>query len=244
MPPVIEMKGIVKDYVVGTIAVHAVQGVDLTIEAGEFVAIMGASGSGKSTLMNVIGCLDQASSGIYRIDGIDVQALSNNQLADIRNTRIGFVFQSFNLLARMSALENVEIPMMYNRNEHIKDMKERAAASLDKVGLGDRAHHEPHQLSGGQQQRVAIARALVNNPSLLLADEPTGALDTHTSLEVMALFQKLNDLGITVVLVTHEPDIAQHAKRVVRMQDGVIKEDHPVEHRMIADPKLLEGGAE
>jgi putative ABC transport system ATP-binding protein len=236
---VIEMRGVVKNYQVGTILVPAVRGVDLTVKEKEFVAIMGASGSGKSTLMNLIGCLDVPTSGEYFLDGLEIGKQTGNTLADIRNTKIGFVFQTFNLLSRMSALENVEVPMLYNRNERIRNLKERAEECLVSVGLQDRMHHQPHQLSGGQQQRVAIARALVNKPAILLADEPTGALDTATSIEVMALFQQLNDSGITIVLVTHEPDISLHARRIVRMQDGRVILDEPVANRVIADPSLL-----
>jgi putative ABC transport system ATP-binding protein len=239
MENVIEMRAVSKNYQLGSIVVQAVRSVDLTVARGEFLAIMGASGSGKSTLMNLIGCLDLPSSGEYNLDDQPILNLGGNSLADIRNTKIGFVFQTFNLLSRMSALENVMTPMLYNRRDKIRDLHQRAVESLTAVGLTDRMHHQPHQLSGGQQQRVAIARALVNKPSIILADEPTGALDTATSVEVMALFQMLNDQGITVVLVTHENDIAQHAKRIVRMQDGRIVEDRPVTGRLIADRALL-----
>jgi putative ABC transport system ATP-binding protein len=198
--------------------------VSVHVTKGEFVAIMGASGSGKSTFMNILGCLDKPTKGSYLLEGIDVGKLSRDQLAAIRNKRIGFVFQGFNLLSRTSALENVELPMFYSTVSN-KIRKSKAIEALDKVGLGDRIHHYPNQLSGGQQQRVAIARALVNDPSIILADEPTGNLDSHTSVEVMGVFQQLNDHGITIILVTHEPDIAQFAKRHIVFRDGKIKSD-------------------
>ena len=231
MNTVIETRGITKTYQMGDVAVHALRGVDLTVESSEFLAIMGASGSGKSTLMNVLGCLDQPTSGDYYLDGIDVHELSRDQYADIRNQKIGFVFQVFNLLPRTSALENVELPLVYDRTGRIKNPKKQAIEALERVGLGDRSDHEPNQLSGGEQQRVAIARALVNQPAILLADEPTGNLDSRTSIEVLSVFQELNNQGITVVLVTHERDIAEYAKRVVQMRDGVIVQERHVEDR-------------
>jgi putative ABC transport system ATP-binding protein len=220
----IEAQGLTKTYAMGDSIVHALRGVSLEIEAGEFVAIMGASGSGKSTLMNILGCLDQPSSGHYRLAGEAVEAMDADQLASIRNRRIGFVFQQFNLLPRTSALENVELPMLY-ANVPAAERRRRARESLDKVGLGARAAHSPAELSGGQQQRVAIARALVNQPQLILADEPTGALDSHTSEDIMRLLAGLNAQGMTVVLVTHEPDIADWARRRLVFKDGAIVED-------------------
>jgi len=205
--------------------VHALQGLDFTIQSGEYVAIMGASGSGKSTLLNIIGCLDYPTEGTYILDGVQVDELDRNELADIRNEKIGFVFQKFNLLARTSALENVELPLLYNRSGTMKDSRQRAVEALEKVGLGDRLNHEPNQLSGGQQQRVAIARALVNQPAILLADEPTGNLDSKTSVEVMNIFNELHRQGITVVMVTHEDDIAAYAKRTIRLMDGKVVSD-------------------
>ena len=219
--------------------VHAVRGVTLDIYPGEFVAIMGASGSGKSTMMNTIGCLDRPSSGHYYLDDVQVGELSRDELADLRNSKLGFVFQGFNLLARTSARENVELPLLYCRPPlHASEQHERAMAALDMVGLAERADHYPNQLSGGQQQRVAIARALVNEPRVLLADEPTGNLDTHTSIEVMGVFQALNDQGITVIMVTHELDIANFAKRKVVMRDGLIRTDEPVANRSDAEKAL------
>jgi putative ABC transport system ATP-binding protein len=217
-----------RTFAMGDTAVHALRGVSLTIARGEFVAIMGSSGSGKSTLMNLLGCLDQPSSGSYFLDGVHVSRLNRRQLADIRNQKIGFVFQGFNLLPRTSALENVELPLLYDRSGRIADPRREALTVLEQVGLGDRVHHEPARLSGGQQQRVAIARALVNRPAILLADEPTGNLDTRTSVEVMAVFQQLNAQGITILLVTHEPDIACYAKRVIELRDGVILRDEAI----------------
>ena len=239
MKAVIKLADIRKTYHTGEVDVHAVRGVSLEIHAGEFVAIMGASGSGKSTLMNMIGCLDPASGGHYELDGIDVSTLNRDALADIRNQKIGFVFQGFNLLSRTSALENVEMPMLYN-HRHIpaREQRERAEGALELVGLAQRAGHYPNQLSGGQQQRVAIARALVNQPSLLLADEPTGNLDTQTSIEIMGVFQKLNDQGITIVMVTHELDIAHYTKRTVVLRDGRIVTDSAVKERLNADTEL------
>ncbi len=213
-----------KDYVLGDTVVHALAGVTLSIDSGEFVAVMGPSGSGKSTFMNLVGCLDRPTSGEYRLAGDDIAQLNADQLAAIRNGRIGFVFQQFNLLARTSALENVELPLVYS-GVAPKERKRRAAASLVRVGLGSRAEHHPSQLSGGQQQRVAIARALVNEPSLILADEPTGALDSGTSAEIMALLQDLNRQGMTIIVVTHEHDIAAYASRLISFRDGRVRSD-------------------
>jgi len=239
MNTVIQLQEIHKTYHTGEVDVHAVRGVTLDIAQGEFVALMGASGSGKSTMMNIIGCLDRPTKGKYSLDGIDVSQLNRDELADIRNQKIGFVFQGFNLLARTSALENVELPMLYTRQRLSgTSQRERALKALDTVGLADRADHKPNQLSGGQQQRVAIARALSNEPSLLLADEPTGNLDTHTSIEIMGVFQKLNDLGMTIVMVTHELDIAQYTKRMVVMRDGKVVGDTPVANRLNATNEL------
>ena len=226
MSAVIDIRNLVKVYRLGEVDVRALDGVDLSIGGGEFVAIMGPSGSGKSTLMNILGCLDRPTTGTYVLDGSDVSRLSRDQRAIIRNRKIGFVFQSFNLLARTSALENVELPLLYgdvplSRTER----RDAARAALQRVGLADREGNHPSQLSGGQQQRVAIARALVTNPAILLADEPTGNLDSRTSLEIMGIFQELNDDGKTVVLITHEQDIAQHAKRIVHVKDGKILSD-------------------
>ena len=220
----IEARELTKTYVMGAQTVHALRGVSLTVEAGEFVAIMGASGSGKSTLMNILGCLDQPSSGIYRLAGEEVEVMAPDQLAGIRNRRIGFVFQQFNLLPRTSALENVELPMVY-AGVSPQQRRQRAQAALQRVGLGERGDHTPSELSGGQQQRVAIARALVIQPALILADEPTGALDTQTSNEIMRLLTELNDQGMTVVIVTHEADIAAWAQRRLVFRDGQIVED-------------------
>ncbi|WP_457653363.1 ABC transporter ATP-binding protein [Rhodocaloribacter sp.] len=235
---VIHVEGVTKVYTMGKTRVHALRGIDLSIERGEMLAIMGASGSGKSTLMNIIGCLDYPTTGTYDLDGIRVEGLTKNQLADIRNRKIGFVFQGFNLLARTSALENVELPLLYDRSGRKLRTKEMARAALERVGLGDRLDHEPSELSGGQQQRVAIARALVANPSILLADEPTGNLDSRTSVEVLALFQELNEQGITILLVTHEHDIAQYTKRIVELRDGHVIRDHPVADRRLAAEDL------
>lgn len=222
---VITVRDIRKTYQMGKTKVHALQGVDFTVMQGELVAIMGASGSGKSTLMNIIGGLDYPSAGSYFLDDIEVNKLNKNDLADIRNQKIGFVFQGFNLLARTSALENTELPLLYDRSNRIKKHREAAQRSLERVGLGDRVHHHPNELSGGQQQRVAIARALVTNPSLVLADEPTGNLDSKTTVEVMKLFQELNDEGVTIILVTHEDEVARYAKRIVELRDGQIIRD-------------------
>lgn len=224
--PIVDLRDLTRTYQTGEFAVHAVRGVSLQIQRGDFVAIMGASGSGKSTLMNTLGCLDQPTSGDYVLDGISVAHLDRKRLADLRNRKLGFVFQSFNLLSRTSALDNVELPMLYSvpMISH-RDRKQRASQALVRVGLGKRQGHFPSQLSGGQQQRVAIARALVNEPELLLADEPTGNLDTRTSIEIMGVFQELNNTGITVIMVTHELDIAAYCRRVVVMRDGRIISD-------------------
>jgi putative ABC transport system ATP-binding protein len=221
---VIDVQHLTKTYQLGEVEVHALRGVSLSIHHGEFVAIMGASGSGKSTFMNILGCLDKPTKGQYTLDQIDVGSMSRDALAQIRNHKIGFVFQGFNLLSRTSAIENVELPLLYGETPG-KIRKEKAIAALERVGLGDRVHHYPNQLSGGQQQRVAIARALVNDPSIILADEPTGNLDSRTSVEVMDIFQQLNDNGITVLLITHEPDIADFAKRQIVFRDGKVKAD-------------------
>ena len=220
----IQIEHLARTYMLGDIEVHALRGVSVDVRRGEFVAIMGASGSGKSTFMNILGCLDKPSKGKYILDGIDVSGLTRDELARIRNNKLGFVFQGFNLLSRTSAIENVELPLLYG-TASIKDREARAIKALNMVGLGDRVHHYPNQLSGGQQQRVAIARALVNDPSIVLADEPTGNLDSRTSVEVMGIFQDLNEKGITIILVTHEPDIAQFAKRHIIFRDGRIKSD-------------------
>jgi putative ABC transport system ATP-binding protein len=239
MAPIVRLEEFQRTYRNGSLEVHAVRGVSLDIHPGEFVAVMGASGSGKSTMMNAIGCLDRPTSGRYLLDSVDTGELGRDELADLRNRKLGFVFQGFNLLPRTSALENVELPILYSRPAvPVREQKRRALAALEMVGLADRADHYPNQLSGGQQQRVAIARALVNQPRLLLADEPTGNLDTRTSIEVMGVFQKLNDQGITVVMVTHELDIASFAKRKVVMRDGVIRTDELVAQRLHAAEAL------
>jgi putative ABC transport system ATP-binding protein len=225
----IHIVGVAKVYRLGAIEVSALQGVSLTINAGELVAIMGPSGSGKSTLMNILGCLDVPTSGSYRLDGEEVGRLKDDQLAQVRSRKIGFVFQQFNLLARTPAIEQVELPMVYAGVAGVRDRRARAMAALEAVGLTDRARHRPTELSGGQQQRVAIARALVNEPSIILADEPTGALDTRTSGEIMAIFQRLNrERGLTVIFVTHEAEIAFHTRRIIHLRDGLITSDEPV----------------
>ncbi|MGZ4816152.1 MAG: ABC transporter ATP-binding protein [Terriglobales bacterium] len=233
--PVIRAEDVHKYYELGETRVHALRGINVEVGRGEFVAVMGASGSGKSTFMNILGCLDKPSSGRYLLEGTDVSKLTKKELALIRNRRIGFVFQGFNLLARTTALENTELPTLYARVNK-QEREKRAKEALELVGLGDRMDHFPSQLSGGQQQRVAIARALVNKPSILLADEPTGNLDSRTSVEIMDIFQQLNDQGLTVVLVTHEPDIAQFAKRELVFRDGKIRKDALIEGR----PKAAE----
>jgi putative ABC transport system ATP-binding protein len=239
--PVIKLAEIHKVYHTGEVDVHAVRGISLEVFPGEFVALMGASGSGKSTLMNMIGALDRPTGGNYLLDGTDVSTLDRDALADVRNEKIGFVFQGFNLLSRTSALENVEMPMLYNRHRiPSHEQRDRALRALELVGLSQRADHHPNQLSGGQQQRVAIARALVNRPALLLADEPTGNLDSQTSIEVMGVFQKLNDQGITIVMVTHELDVARFTKRMVILRDGKIVTDELVQNRSFAEKELLQ----
>ena len=225
MASVIEIKDLVKDYKLGEVPVHVLKGISFQIERGDFVSIMGPSGSGKSTLMNILGCLDKPTAGAYRLDGIEVGVLGRDQLAEIRGQKIGFVFQQFNLLARTSALENVELPLLYTHTP-ARERRERALAALHSVGLRSREDHHPSQLSGGQQQRVAIARSLVNNPRIILADEPTGALDTRTSVEIMSIFQRLNrEAGITMIVVTHEPDIAAYAGRNLHFRDGRLQKD-------------------
>ena len=225
--PLIEIRKLSKVYGTGEIAVHALREVDLKVGRGEFLAVMGPSGSGKSTLMNILGCLDRPTGGAYVLAGEDVSKLSKDRLAGVRNRQIGFVFQSYNLLPRLPAVKNVMLPLLYNGHDHLSDQEchERAVAALESVGLGDRAHHRPNEMSGGQQQRVAIARALINNPSLILADEPTGNLDTTSSEEILELLHKLHDRGATIVMVTHEPGIAEHAGRVVVLVDGQISSD-------------------
>jgi putative ABC transport system ATP-binding protein len=235
---IIEIRSLRKDYHIGEVTVHALRSVDLKIEDGEFVAIMGASGSGKSTMLNILGCLDKPSSGDYFLDSVDINALNKDALAKLRNKKLGFVFQSYNLLARTTALENVELPLFYNSKVRSKERKERALHALEAVGLADRMHHMPNQLSGGQQQRVAIARSLVNDPVLILADEPTGNLDTKTSFEIMELFQDLNEKGRTIVFVTHEADIARFATRNVIFRDGRIQREAIVNDRLYAKEML------
>ena len=233
MEAVIIVEHLTKVYDLGEVRVEALRGVDVQVERGEFVAIMGASGSGKSTFLNIVGCLDRPSTGRYLLDEVDVSQMSSDQLAEVRNKKIGFVFQSFNLLARTSAVENVELPLLYNGTDS-SDRRARALAALKATGLEGRAEHQPSQLSGGQQQRVAIARALVNQPSIILADEPTGNLDSQTSNEIMGIMQTLNEQqGITIMLVTHEPDIARYAKRVILFKDGLVIEDRPVLDRTL-----------
>ncbi|MBT1690729.1 ABC transporter ATP-binding protein [Dawidia soli] len=228
---VIEVKKLSRVFRNGEIEVHALQDVDLVIRPGEFVAIMGASGSGKSTLLSILGCLDTPTTGEYFLDGVHVNGLDKDQLADVRNQKIGFIFQSYNLLARTTALENVELPLVYNRSGRFTNPREIATRALQRVGLGDRLYHKPNQMSGGQQQRVAIARALVNDPAIILADEATGNLDSKASLEIAELFVRLNDAGKTIVMITHEPDIAQYAKRIVTFRDGMITGDEVVMQR-------------
>jgi putative ABC transport system ATP-binding protein len=227
MDALIETRELKKIYGQGEATVHALAGVDVRVDRGEFVAVMGPSGSGKSTLMNILGCLDSPTEGAYILDGRDVSKLSKDDLAEVRNQKLGFIFQSFNLLPRLSTLSNVMLPMLYNPEGDISDdeARDRAVASLEAVGLGSRLHHLPSEISGGQQQRVAIARALVNNPPLILADEPTGNLDTKSSVEIMDILHKLHDNGATILMVTHEPDIAEHASRVICVRDGLVVSD-------------------
>lgn len=223
---IIKIEDLKRQFTMGSETVHALKGISFTIKEGEFVTIMGSSGSGKSTMLNILGCLDKPTSGNYEIDGVKVKDLSKNQLATIRNEKIGFIFQSYNLLARTSAIENVELPLLYNSKVTSEERRERAIKALEMVGLGERLHHTPSQLSGGQQQRVAIARSLVNNPVMILADEATGNLDTRTSYEIMTLFQELNEKGITITFVTHEPDIATFSSRTIVLKDGNILQDY------------------
>lgn len=231
MAALISVKNLEKVYIMGDVQVHALRGVDLDIHKSEFVSVMGASGSGKSTFMNILGCLDVPSKGAYFLDGADVSKLSRDDLAYTRNRKIGFVFQSFNLLSRTTALENVELPLFYESGMSRQQMKERALRALEAVGMKDRAHHFPSQLSGGQQQRVAIARSLVTEPAMILADEPTGNLDTATSAEVMEIFQSLNERGMTIVLVTHEHDIADYSKRCIVFRDGKVIQQYDIKNR-------------
>ena len=225
MEPLITIKDIGRKYVIGSEVIHAIKSVSLTINKGEFVALMGPSGSGKSTLMNILGCLDTPTHGEYILNGINVSQMSDNELAEVRNAEIGFVFQTFNLLPRNSALDNVALPLIY-AGVNKQDRQDRAKKALENVGLGNRIDHRPNELSGGQRQRVAVARALINNPSIILADEPTGNLDTKTSIEIMALVEDIHAKGNTIILVTHEEDIAQHAHRIVRMRDGLVEKDY------------------
>jgi putative ABC transport system ATP-binding protein len=239
--PVISVRDLVKTYVVGEVTVRALRGANMDVEAGEFIAVTGPSGSGKSTLMHILGCLDRPTSGQYFLDGRDVSRMSKDDLAAVRNRKIGFVFQGFNLLSRTTALDNVELPLLYNGGSRMKtaERHKRAMDALNAVGLGERHHHYPNQLSGGQQQRVAIARALINQPSIILADEPTGNLDTRTSIEVMGIFQRLNiERGITIVLITHEMDIAEYGTRLVRFRDGKIQVDQKILNRRDAAAEL------
>ncbi len=235
---IIHTEHLKKIYKMGVERINALDGVSVDIEPNEYVAIMGSSGSGKSTLMNILGCLDRPTAGSYALDGVSVEGLSKNALADIRNQRLGFVFQGFNLLPRTSALENVELPLFYDRSGRDADTKGLAAAALERVGLADRMDHDPAELSGGQQQRVAIARALVTKPALVLADEPTGNLDTATTLEIMELFQELHDDGVTLLIVTHEPEISRHTERIVELRDGRVIHDRPVSDRASARAEL------
>jgi putative ABC transport system ATP-binding protein len=239
--PVISVRNLVKTYTVGEVVVRALRGCDFDVEAGEFIAVTGPSGSGKSTLMHILGCLDRPTSGQYFLDGKDVSRMSKDDLAAVRNKQIGFVFQGFNLLSRTTALDNVELPLLYNGGSRMKaaERHRRAMEALKIVGLGDRFHHFPNQLSGGQQQRVAIARSLINEPSIILADEPTGNLDTRTSIEVMGIFQRLNkERGITIILITHEMDIAEYGTRLIRFRDGRIQADQKIARRRDAEKEL------
>ncbi len=239
MPEVIRVENLVKIYRMGDVEVRALNGVSASVEQGEFVAVMGSSGSGKSTFMNIIGCLDRPTSGKYFLDGEDVSELSRDERAEIRNAKIGFVFQSFNLLSRTSALENVELPLLYARDTHAADHRaDKARQCLSMVGLGGREDHYPNQLSGGQQQRVAIARSMINDPAIILADEPTGNLDSRTSEDVIAVFQALNERGKTVVLITHEPDIARYAKRIVTFRDGQVLSDEAIRQQRAATAEV------
>jgi putative ABC transport system ATP-binding protein len=239
-PEVIRTEGLQRVFRMGHNQVAALRGIDLRVERGEMIAVMGPSGSGKSTLMNIIGCLDQPTAGAYYLDGARVDGLSPNDLATVRNQKIGFVFQGFNLLPRTQAIDNVELPLLYDARDTHSDTRAVAAQALERVGLGERMHHETSELSGGQQQRVAIARALVTGPAIVLADEPTGNLDTRTSVEVLALFQELNDTGITMLIVTHEPDIALYTKRIVELRDGHVVRDEPVRDRRNAARDLAQ----
>lgn len=234
----IQLTNIKKTFHLGGETVRALDGISLTVMRGDFLAVIGTSGSGKSTLMNIIGCLDQADHGEYFLEGLKVSQMDKNELADIRNQRIGFVFQGFNLLPRTTALENVQLPLIYRRGKQINNPGKKAKEALDMVGLANRIHHEPNQLSGGQQQRVAIARALVTDPAIILADEPSGNLDSRTTEEILSLFQKLNDEGITIVLVTHEMEVAEHAKRVIDMRDGRIINNYEIAHRRYASMQI------
>lgn len=235
---VIETRKLSRVFRNGDIEVHALTDIDMVIEEGEFVSIMGSSGSGKSTLLHIIGCLDRPTSGGYELDGVKVNALDKDQLADVRNQKIGFIFQSYNLLSRTTALENVELPLIYDRTGRFPNSKELARKALEQVGLGDRIYHKTNELSGGQQQRVAIARALINNPSLILADEPTGNLDSKTSIDIADLFVKLNDEGKTIIMITHEPEIAQFARRMIFLRDGRILTDEIIENRNTKEKAL------
>lgn len=239
MPKLIEVDRLTKTYSTGDLTLQAVRGITLSIQRGSFVAMMGASGSGKSTFLNILGCLDQPTSGSYRLNGVEVASLHRNQLAEIRNNKIGFVFQNFNLLPRTTATENVELPLLYRR-PIVPERRRKALAALEMVGLADYADHHPNQLSGGQQQRVAIARSLINNPEIILADEPTGSLDSRASIEIMSIFQQLNrGSGITILVVTHEPDIAAHADRILLFRDGRVIEDRGIENPPDAARELL-----